>query len=390
MLVSFLGLGKRVNGEFIYEETLYTLPGFPEVQTPFIQEALSRWFPGEGLLLLATPTTLRETWPRLRERGLEASLLEIPEGRSEAELWAIYQRLAGAIPPGEGVVLDVTHGLRSLPMVGLAALAFLRAAQGVEVRRILYGAFEAREGDRTPVFDLLPLLSLLDWAGAARRFLDTGDARGMAALAKVQGRRPLNPVLNQAVKDLEALSTALAGNRALEAMELAGVALRNLERAGEALDPEHRPLDLLLPSLKEALRPLVPKAKTPEAQLLALWGQVEWYWSRGQWEKAVGLAREWLVGYQLWRQGMEGEIFRDPELREKGEKALNELMRKDPPRSETEEALRSAWGKTAPLRNDLLHFGFRATPARGQVLAQDAQTLLQEIRALALSLEANP
>ncbi len=386
MLASFLGLGRRIGGEYI--ETVYTLRGFPEVRTPFIQEALSRWFPGEDLLLLATPTTLQKTWPRLEARGLKADLQEIPEGRSEAELWAIYQRLAEAIPPGKGVVLDVTHGLRSLPMVGLAALAFLRAARRVEVRHILYGAFEARDGDKTPVFDLLPLLSLLDWAVAARRFLDTGDARGMAALAKVRGRRPLNPTLNQAVKDLEALSTALAGNRALEAMKLAKVALGNLKRAGEALDPEHRPLDLLLPSLRETLEPLVPKAETPKAQLLALWGQVKWYWDREQWEKAVGLAREWLVGYYLWRQGKEGDIFQDNSLRQEAEEALNELLNRKDPLDPEAEALRSAWGKTAPLRNDLLHFGFRNSPTRPQALEKDAPTLLQEVEGLALSLEA--
>ncbi len=400
MLVSFLGLGRWIDGEYIYEETVYTLQGFPKVQTPFIQEALSRWFPGEDLLLLATPTTLQKTWPRLEARGLKANLREIPEGRSEAELWAIYQRLAEAILEKEEekeailpekkveVVLDVTHGLRSLPMVGLAALAFLRAARRVEVRHILYGAFEARDGDKTPVFDLLPLLSLLDWAVAARRFLDTGDARGMAALAKVRGRRPLNPTLNQAVKDLEALSTALAGNRALEAMKLAKVALGNLKRAGEALDPEHRPLDLLLPSLRETLKPLVPKAETPKAQLLALWRQVKWYWDREQWEKAVGLAREWLVGYYLWRQGKEGDIFQDNSLRQEAEEALNDLLNRKDPLDPKAEVLRSAWGKIAPLRNDLLHFGFRNSPIRAQALAEDASTLLEEVKGLALSLEA--
>jgi hypothetical protein len=47
--------------------------------------------------------------------------------------------------------------------LALLAAAFLRSAKGIRLRALLYGAYDARENDVAPVFDLTPFLDLLEW-----------------------------------------------------------------------------------------------------------------------------------------------------------------------------------------------------------------------------------
>ena len=65
------------------------------------------------------------------------------------------------------------------------ALAYVRNVRsGVEIERVIYGAFDAveRNNPRKPVFDLTPFVSLLNWLGAVTMFQQTGDARPIAEL----------------------------------------------------------------------------------------------------------------------------------------------------------------------------------------------------------------
>ena len=43
----------------------------------------------------------------------------IPEGRSEEELWQIFDICVAQVAEGDQIILDVTHGFRSLPYADL-------------------------------------------------------------------------------------------------------------------------------------------------------------------------------------------------------------------------------------------------------------------------------
>jgi CRISPR-associated Csx2 family protein len=96
-------------------------------------------------------------------------------------LWEIFDRVASVVSEKETILLDITHAFRSIPMVVFAVAAYLRRTKGVKIERIVYGAFEARdEENRAPIFDLTPLLDLLDWLSGAEIFLQRSDATLLA------------------------------------------------------------------------------------------------------------------------------------------------------------------------------------------------------------------
>ncbi len=186
-LLTFLGTGK-------YQPTTYEWNG-QAWEAEFAPAASCRFLEADEVAVFLT----EEAQQRVFERFVNAlpptvriQPLEVPLGKSETEMWGIFERVRSQVQPGEEVAFDVTHGLRSSPILSILAAAFLKAGFGVQIRAVLYGALEAGVKDesgptvRAPMFDLTPLLTLLEWAAAADRFNRTGDSRYLASLLRQQ------------------------------------------------------------------------------------------------------------------------------------------------------------------------------------------------------------
>jgi CRISPR-associated Csx2 family protein len=68
--------------------------------------------------------------------------VSIKDGRNESELWEIFEAITQTIPESAELYIDITHGLRHLPMLLVMACAYLRTAKNVTVKSISYGAFD--------------------------------------------------------------------------------------------------------------------------------------------------------------------------------------------------------------------------------------------------------
>jgi len=206
-----------------------------------VQQALAEWFPEATLLVCATQKA-KEKYGQEIESIPNARPVDIPDGKNEAEYWKMFNKIEQEIPPGAELVLDITHGFRSLPILALLVVSFLRAAKQVQVKHVLYGAYDASHNGSTPVFDLTPFLTMLDWASATERFLEIGDTSKFHKLT-IRENAPLSLV--QGVKELEDLSYAVATNRTFLAGSHAFKALgidHEIEKWGE----ESGPIKLLL------------------------------------------------------------------------------------------------------------------------------------------------
>lgn len=113
--------------------------------------------------------------------GIACCLRVISYARDEPEQAALLARLAEWVSKGDELVLDVTHGLRHLPMLMLAAAHYLERVRGVKVQDIYYGALEmsARSDNssliETPVLSLKGMLRLLDWVQALAADASSGN-----------------------------------------------------------------------------------------------------------------------------------------------------------------------------------------------------------------------
>lgn len=110
----------------------------------------------------------------------------IPYGQSPDEQIDILRCFREVTEGVDSVVLDVTHGLRHLPMVALVS-AFLLGNDSSPVRTagVYYGAAELRQGgDVAPVVKLDGLLSLQEWVEAMAVQKTSGN---VSRLARIPG-----------------------------------------------------------------------------------------------------------------------------------------------------------------------------------------------------------
>ncbi|MBF0625854.1 MAG: TIGR02221 family CRISPR-associated protein [Magnetococcales bacterium] len=101
----------------------------------------------------------------------------IPYGRDPGEQIRILEILAEAVQSGDEVHIDLTHGFRILPMLGLLSALYLRTVRDTTLGGLYYGALDMKDRatEEVPVLRLDGLLTLADWIGAVSRYDQSGD-----------------------------------------------------------------------------------------------------------------------------------------------------------------------------------------------------------------------
>lgn len=159
---------------------------------------------------------LDELAPRLEAAlATEVRLRLIPYGRTLAEQVAILQLMTADLDPGDTVNLDVTHGLRHLPMLAQMSALYLRKARRVTIGGIHYGALDMTRDGVTPVMDLKGLLEIADWVGALHTFDKDGDYGVFADLLEADGLSETETAQLRRSAFLERTSNAYLAQRSL-------------------------------------------------------------------------------------------------------------------------------------------------------------------------------
>lgn len=285
IFISVLGTG-------FYSETIYYNPETQCVspKSRFIQQAMmhqldvAHWSADDEVLILLTDKARTDNWDvrnntRIDRKqncveyiGLRQELadmhlpchvrtLDIPDGLNTDEIWQIFSRLYDTLPADAQLYFDLTHGFRYLPMLVLVFARYAKYLKHIEVRSITYGNFEAIDHIGAPIIDLIPLLSLQEWTGAAAQFTDCADATKMSALASLTlspllrenngSDKSLNQ-LNQAIREIGQLVADIKCCRLKEIYDTKKIL--NIRQHFDAL-PTHfiQPLNPILSTIKESL-----------------------------------------------------------------------------------------------------------------------------------------
>jgi len=189
-LISFLGVSNYLPVQYSYGDVLSDF-------TPYIQVALAQFNfaelskPGASVSILMTEQAKIKHWDiegglaqALRGILPTASIEEviIPELKNEEQLWKIFDKMFEIIPKNAEVILDITHGYRSMPLLGAVILDYARSLKHIKVQGIHYAAVEAKQGDIVPIVDLSKLDRLFRWNRAVELFIRGGDASGLEDL----------------------------------------------------------------------------------------------------------------------------------------------------------------------------------------------------------------
>ncbi len=232
----------------------------------FVQEALlkrlcSAWGEKDRALIFLTPDAEARNWQDNEENGhgldhhlsqLKLTLSiepvkDIPMGYNESEIWKLFDLIIGKINEGDEIYLDITHGFRSLPMLGLVLVKYLKVTKNISVGGVYYGAFEKlgpghkidaipMDKRNAPVLDLTSFHILQDWVMGADNFINYGITGKIeqaiskeikSALNETKGQDPKAAALRQFNNQLKEIPAGFQTVRGKEIIE--GTNIQNLK-----------------------------------------------------------------------------------------------------------------------------------------------------------------
>ena len=242
------------------------------VEARFVQEAILRLKGDEKqnikALIFCTKEAEKTNWRDnghrdrsgsiLKRKGLESQfrdlqvdyeLIKIPTGKNEEEIWQVFNILVDKIKEKSRLEIDITHSFRSLSMIILAGINFIKVLKNTRVDKIYYGAMEALgniqqikameiEKRMVPILDLTPFDAILEWAYAINSFKKSGSPAhlNMLAMEKVhpilrstKGQDNDAKAVRDFVKSLSQFCDCLALNRGPETQ-------KTVKNARDALD----------------------------------------------------------------------------------------------------------------------------------------------------------
>jgi len=128
------------------------------------------------------------------ERELNASQSEhvfelrlLPYGFEEDKQVHIMHALSSGLEGREQeVTLDITHGMRHLPVLGMLGMMYLQSIGHATVRSIFYGMFDRRNAVN-PVVSLSGLLHIQEWIKCLDQFDKDGDYSVFSPLLRREG-----------------------------------------------------------------------------------------------------------------------------------------------------------------------------------------------------------
>jgi CRISPR-associated Csx2 family protein len=405
-IISFLGFGK-------YTQTTYVSTDGQTCYTPFFQEALVKFYSPEILYVMLTnkvenelPNGQSETnWSAL-ERILKESkfkgklepIRNIPEKNSPDDIWQIFKSVTELLEPGDEVIFDITHSFRSIPIVALISVSYLRIVKEVKIAGLLYGAYEAKnENNETPIFDLLPIVSLLDWTTATDQFIKTGNGESLAKLLTGNGSET-----DRLANNIQSIAQGLQVLRPMELMKQASVLPENIELATQQISQKVPPFASLLQRVERDYSKFGlanPEDYQSQAKEV-LWKELEmikWYEEKGQIVQALSLAREWLPSLLCFKFALDPM---EKKNRDEMENLLNlggKIKNKETgvtkeseqwlglPKELTEKLKELCTGdpnksvNLSNLRNDVLHSGFRKNPKKASEITEKTKKIIAEL-----------
>ena len=403
-LITFLGTADHK------DKAHYTWQG-KSYATSYVAEALCEFFQPDSVAVFVTKEAKEKNWAGLSSclnNRFSAQDILIPSGKSETEVWQIFDAVVDAVEPGSQVMFDITHAFRSIPLLVLLAGAFLQKARNVEIKGVYYGAFDVNRSE-PPIFDLTPAIKLLDWLTATDKFIDTGSSAEFGKLISTipqdfsfqqPGVKPTT--LKKFVKTIEEISLALDYVRPMgllkEAAKLEKIPAEKLQTEVGAFA---KPFELLLEQIKQDYGQFAladSSTSDRKTELKQHFLLLRWYVDKGFGDRAIVLAREWIVSVLCVSQNLD---YIEKDNRKLIENQLYSMSnRKDhkvayeaitdyaAPSSITEvvtdvEKLGKFWSKLTERRNDLAHAEMRNGSLSASTLEKYVKSeLMQGITAL--------
>ena len=384
-VLSFLGTTRYIECYYSYND-IKTKESCRFIQEGLLELFCREWGKDDSIIIFMTEEARNKNWLGMREspkanfdEGLKDRLermktdmmlnvsirtVMIPEGRSEDEIWKIFDIIVKEICDEDKIVFDITHSYRYLPMLTLIVLNYTRFLRDVKIEKIVYGAIEALDSIEVvksmpiekrivPIFDLTSFTTLSDWIIGIERFLETGNAEmiknlGMVSLKplliKTRGRSAQN--IRKLLQLLNSFSKISSTCRSPQFRDTIKVILDVIPRVEEELH-------FLKPfaPLMEKVRIKFSKIDVA-GEISCELGVASWCLEHGFIQQGLTILRESIVNYVIINILNEKNL-KDKAIRDKAEKMLNDDHKEIP------SSIKKLWREIIIYRNDINHAGWR-------------------------------
>ena len=334
--------------------------------------------------------------------------IKIPSGKSEEEIWDIFDVIFQQLKNEDQLYLDITHAFRSLPMLAMVILNYAKVMSNVSVQSISYGAMEALgsvqdvkelgiEQRNVPVFDLLPFDQLQDWIIAVDRFTGSGDGKMIQRLAdknirpilkETKGKHEDAAAIRNLGKSLVDFSSVIATCRGREFSVCANILRESLQKV------QNQKLIKPLKPLLHKLEPVIAAFKGDETTdgIAA----AHWCLDHDLYQQGYTILQETMITYILHLGA--GKDGRDKDERTIVNQAVT-ILKKDLPEDKWEAPARDnktitrlliAWlhhqddllkcmGNISITRNDLNHAGQRDNAMSPDKISNQLRNYINEM-----------
>lgn len=376
-----------------YQETTYRLDD-EEYQSNLSPIALANILEVDAAFVARTEEAGEayddELATKFTNAGVKHSFASIPTVSTQADVDTVLQTIINGVRNGDTdaheIVLDITHGFRSLPMVFFAAVMQLDALEDVSLAGIYYAEFDP-EQDTSPIIDLTYLHTLMQWYHGFQTFEETGSLGSVHRLLDEKreelfrrGERPTD--FASVVGSLDGARKALDSGFPLEAGLAIRDALSELEQLDETtlVGPEgavFRPLERRLKPFgvesdvtEKAAIPLNAAEIRRQRAIVDFYRETDRYWI------AVECARELFVTRALYElHEDEQQQWIDQQTRKEVSDDINEVSRT----TESDPPLLRVWNRITDIRNQYAHAGFRTEGLANEAKVDHALRQLCEL-----------
>lgn len=379
VLISVIGTGT-------YQPTTYQFNGKQSETSPYIIKAINDLFKPDKTFVIMTEQAETAHKSNL-EQVCEFEMIQIKAGKNEQELWDMFQVVADIVPENQNIIIDVTHGFRSQPMLLLAIAIYLQVTKNVKVDYILYGAFDAKdENGISPIFDLKPFLDLISWSFATDNFIKKGDATLLSELIiniHNQAYKSKNDYLPKGLKSVgQKLSDMTKAFSVVRPQEILSIAQELPEKITQSYSDtdnlsKAKPFKSLLDKITEKFAKFsIDETVFSESGIYAQAEIIQYYLDTKQYQQAVTLSRELVVSKVC-------SIYKFDMLtqREQAENLLNSTIRNDNPflqMTEQGKNFADIWQVLGNIRNDINHAGMRENPIPASSIIQQIEKLCSQ------------
>lgn len=306
VFISFLGTGRYIPCKYV------TNGGRESDVVEYVQEAIlnlyCKDFKENDLALVFLTRQAEEIhWLKLKEEIGEQKynvipIRNIPEGHSEEDIWKVFELVYEQLQPHDEIILDVTHGFRSLPMLQIVLTNYAKSLKNVDVSKIFYGAFEALgpgykveenipnpEDRKAPLLDLTAFSAVQSWTYGAQSFIETGQPKLITKLsyenikpilAQTKGGDETANHIRRLMESLTKIETAINTNRGKVISE--GDWVAKAQESLSYLQQDKSVFPLIKPILKQ------------------IEGKLSYFNEKEHWKAAV----EWCINHGLVQQGI--------------------------------------------------------------------------------------